>query len=155
MVVGSPSECPVILTIHGGNWEIVDARDPASHEPLIIELPVLVAIRAEPVTRVVVPLVGKTNSDPVALMSPELLDQPVVELLGPFARQKLLDGLAPSEELCAVAPDAVRRVGHGHSLRVPCVPGVLGQANLLCGGCHVEWGKGWAGLLDRRHDGDS
>src|SRR5215467_2161293 len=155
MVVGSPSECPVILTIRGCNREIVDARDPASHEPLIIELPVLVAIRSEPVTRVVVPLVGKTNSDAVALTSPELLDQPVVELLRPLAGQKLLDGFAPGEELRAVTPDAVRRIGHGYSLRVPCIPGVFGQADLLRRSRCVERGKGWAGLFDRRHREDS
>src|SRR5215813_10663435 len=99
MVVGSPSKRPVIFTIHGGNWEIVDARYPASHEPLIIELPVLVAVRPEPVARVVVPLVSKTHGDAVALTSPEFLDQSVVQLLGPLARQKLLDGFAPRDEL--------------------------------------------------------
>src|SRR5262245_55859476 len=155
MVVGPPAERPAILPIDGSNWEIVDAREPASHEPPLIEFPVLVAVRPEPVTRVVVPLIGKANRDAVALISPELLDQSVVELLGPLAGQKLLDGLAPGEELRAIAPYAVSGVSHGHSLRVPCVPGVFGQANLLRCGCPVERGKGWAGLFDRRHGGDS
>ena len=33
----------MILTIDGTNWKIVDARNPASHEALIIELPVFIA----------------------------------------------------------------------------------------------------------------
>jgi hypothetical protein len=155
MVVGPPSERPVVFSICSSNWEIVDARDTPSHEPLIIELPVLIAVRPEPVTRVVVPLVGKANRYAVALTGPELLDQPIVEFLGPLASQKLLDGLAPDEEFRAIAPDAVGRVGHGHSLWVPRVPGIFGQANFLRCACRVKRGKGWAGLFDRRHGGDS
>src|SRR5215471_7930517 len=151
MIVGPPPERPVILAIAGSNGEIVDAGYPASHEALVIELPVLVAVRPEPATRVVVPLVSETNSNSVALTSPKFLDQPVVELLDPLASEELLDRLPAGEELRAVAPHAIGCVGQGHALRVARVPGVFGQPNLLRGGACVERRKGRTGLLDRRH----
>src|SRR5262245_8960257 len=149
MIVRAPSEWPVVLAIGVCDREIVDARDPASHEALVIELPILVAVRPEPVARVVVPLVRKTHRDAVALTCPQLLDQSVVEFLAPLADQKLLYGLAPREELGTIAPAAVRRVGHGHPLRVSRVPGVLGQANFLRCGCRVEGRKRWARWFGR------
>src|SRR5262249_18552925 len=111
MVVRPPSEGPVILPVGGGDREIVDARDPAPHETLVVELPVLVAVRPEPVPRVVVPLVREAHGDAVALTRPEFLDQPIVELSCPLATQELLDGLPPGEEFRPIAPDAVWRVG--------------------------------------------
>src|SRR5262245_34726019 len=108
MIVRPPSERPVILAIRGSNGKIIDARDPPAHEALLIELPVLVAVRPKPAARVVVPLVRETNRDAVALARPEFLDQSIVELLRPLAGQELLDGFPTGEELRAIAPDAIR-----------------------------------------------
>ena len=57
---------------------LVDAGDASPHEAVIVELPVLVAVGAEPVVAVVVELVGKAHGDAVARKCPHL-DQPVVE----------------------------------------------------------------------------
>src|SRR5438874_1309012 len=99
------------------NWELDGIiimtleSDARLHETMLVELPVLVAVRAEPLAGVVMPLVGEAHGDAVAVEGPQFLDEPVVELLVPFAREELHDGLAPLQELRAIAPHAVRGVG--------------------------------------------
>ena len=68
-----------------------NTRDPASHETAALEFPVLVSVRAKPLAAVVVPLVGEAYRDAVVAKRPDFLDQPVVELAAPLARQKRLD----------------------------------------------------------------
>ena len=59
------------------------------HEPIIIELPVLIAIRPTPMTRVIVPLVREAHGDAVSCERPHFLDEPVVKFFGPtFERGK-------------------------------------------------------------------
>src|SRR5262245_4493045 len=127
MVVGAPAERPVVLAVGGRDRQVVDAGDAPPHEAAVVELPVLVAVGPEPVTRVIVPLVREAHGDPVPLAGPELLDETVVELLRPLPRQELLNRLASGQELRAVAPDAVRRVGQRDALRIARVPRVLGH----------------------------
>src|SRR5262249_38017584 len=113
MVVGAAAERPAILALALLDRHIVDARDAQAHEALLVELPVLVAIAAEPVTAVVVPLVSEAHRDAVVAKGPELLDQPVVELAVPLPPEERLDRLASLQELRAIAPAAVGRVGEG------------------------------------------
>ena len=85
-------------------------------------------------TAVVVPLVREANGDAIAAHRPELLDQTVVQLPGPLAPQELHDGLTAGNELGAIAPYAVDRVGERHAFRVTAVPGVFREPDLLdCG----------------------
>src|SRR5262249_34303222 len=93
---------------------------------------------AEPVAAVIVPLVGEAHRDAVLAEGPQLLDQPVVELAIPFARQKFLDRLAALDELGAVAPAAGRRVGERDARGLARVPAVLGEAHLLGRGLQRE-----------------
>src|SRR5262245_19561518 len=65
VVIRAPAERPVILALACGNGQIVDARDAPLHEPAIVELPVLVAVRAIPVARIVVPLIGETHGNAI------------------------------------------------------------------------------------------
>src|ERR1700729_3167330 len=88
MLVGTASKRPMILAPGFFDRKIVDASEPARHKTVLIEFPVFVAIRAEPVPRVVMPLIGKTHRDPVFFESPEFFDQPVIELLSPLALQE-------------------------------------------------------------------
>src|SRR5262245_45345138 len=111
MVIRAPAQRPMIFAVAGGDREIVDARDAPLHESPLVELPVLVPVRAIPVARIVVPLVRETNGDAVALTRPQLLDEPIVQLAGPFASQKLLNRVPPRQELGSIAPDAVGRIG--------------------------------------------
>src|SRR5687768_2314819 len=139
MVVRAAPERPAVFSIALGDREVVDARDAPAHVAERIELPVLVAVRAEPVPRIVVPFVRKAYRDAVVVKRPQLLDEAVVELLAPLAYQELLDGLAPGEELRAIPPDAVTGVSQRDPLRLARVPRVLGHAHLLRRRRCVEW----------------
>ena len=97
--------------------QIVDAGDPQAHQPVLIEFPVLVAVAAEPIAAVVMPFIGKAHRDAVLAKGPEFLDQAIVELTGPLARQKRLDRRAALQKLRAVAPMAVSRVGERNAGR--------------------------------------
>src|SRR5688572_30441372 len=104
MAVGPAAQRPVILAVGTADRQGVDAGDSPRHVAAGIEFPVLVAIRAEPVTAVIVPFVGEAHRDAVFVKSPQLLDQAVVELARPFACQELNDLIAPGEKLGTVAP---------------------------------------------------
>src|SRR6187549_2797818 len=93
------------------------------------------------------PLVGKAHRDAVSVERPEFLDEPVLQLLVPFAREELHDGFASLQELRSIAPNAVRSVGERDLFRVTCVPRVLSQANFLRGGLRGEWREGWAWIF--------
>src|SRR6186713_987997 len=107
-----PAPCgPVILPLALLDGMVVDARDAALHEAVFIELPVLVAVGAEPLAGVVVPLVGEADGDAVFVERPHLFDEPVVEFLRPFTGEELHDGFAAGEELGAISPSAIGSVG--------------------------------------------
>src|SRR5205823_8385914 len=96
-----------------------------------VELPVLASVAPPPLAVGVVALVLEAHGDPVVREAPELLAQPVVELARPLALEELHDRLATAEELVAVAPLRVLRVGERDALRIARVPGVLGGLHLL------------------------
>src|SRR5882724_7409744 len=104
MIVGAAAERPVIFALVLLDWKIVDAGDPQPHQSVLVELPVLVAIAAEPVPAVVVPFIGKSHRYAVFAKGPDFFDQTVVELAVPLARQERFDGLTASQELGAIAP---------------------------------------------------
>src|SRR3954453_18175305 len=104
MVVGAPAKRPVIFAVAFLDRQIIDAGDPKPHQPLIVELPVLVAVTAKPAAAVIVPFIGEAHRDAVVVEGPYFLDQPVIEFAVPFARQERLDGFAPLQELRAVTP---------------------------------------------------
>ncbi len=72
---------PVILPVGFLDRQIIDASETSLHQAGRVELPVLVAIGAEPVAAIVVPLIGKAHGDPVLRKGPQLFDQPVVKFL--------------------------------------------------------------------------
>src|ERR1700744_4197111 len=88
MVVGTPAERPVKFPVGLGDRQVVDARMADRHQPMGVEVPVLVAVATEPVAAVVPPLVGEAHRDPRALERPDLLDQPVVDLVRPLAGEE-------------------------------------------------------------------
>src|SRR5437868_15482761 len=97
----------MILAVLLCDWQVIDAGNAQAHQPVLIELPVLVAIAAEPIAAVVAPFVREANGNPVLAERPNLLDQAVVELALPFARQKCFDFRADLDELRAIAPATV------------------------------------------------
>src|SRR5262245_3223347 len=139
------------LTFARSNRQVVDARDSALHEAAIVELPVLVAIGPIPVAAIVMPLIREANGNAVALTGPKLFDEPIVELLGPFACQELPYRVTTCEELGAVAPNAVGCVGKRAAFRIAAVPRVLGHAHLLRRGLGRERREGRTGWLGGWH----
>src|SRR6266540_948702 len=104
MFVRTATEWPMILALRLFNRQVVNGCKPKPHQTVVIKLPVLVAIRAEPVSRVIVPFVSEPHGDTVCVVSPKLFDQPVVKFFGPLAFQKLNDLSSSSRELGAVSP---------------------------------------------------
>src|SRR4051812_16457343 len=78
VVVGPSTKRPMVLALVRLDRKVVDARDPPAHQAMLVELPVFVAVGAEPVARVVVPLVGEADGDPVLVLRPEFLDPTVI-----------------------------------------------------------------------------
>src|SRR5277367_2290018 len=140
MIRGARSEGPVKEALGRLNGQIVDARIAMMHEASGVEFPVFVAIRAIPLSGIVVRFVGETHSNSRAVESPKLLDQAVLQLAIPFARQELNDFLAAVDEFRAIAPAAVHRVDQRDLLRVARIPAVFGFPYFLRG-CFTR--EGW------------
>src|ERR1700730_6130141 len=145
MVIGASTEGPVIFALALFDRQVVDAGDPPSHQALFVELPILVAIATKPVAGIVVPFICKAHGYPVVAKCPDLLDQPIVQLTIPFAREKRLDVLAATNEFCAVTAGAVQRIARRDFGRIASVPGILGEARLLRGGLGCKGWQRWAG----------
>jgi len=79
MVIRALAERPMIFALRFSDREIIDARQAQSHKASVVEFPVFIAIRAEPVSGIVVPLVGKAHCDAIVSESPKLLDQTIVQ----------------------------------------------------------------------------
>src|SRR5258706_9576078 len=94
----------VVLPVRGQNGKVVDGCKSRRHKPIIVELPVLIAVGAIPVIRVVAPLVGEAYGDPAPGKRPHFLDKPVVHLLGPLAREESNDFVSSVDELRSVPP---------------------------------------------------
>ena len=113
--------------------EVIDAGEALLHQPIVGELPVLVAVRAKPVPGIVMPFVSEAHRYPVLGEGPELLDEAIIELLHPFARQERDDLGATAEKLRPVSPVAVRGVDQRNQFRVAGIPAVLRASDLLHG----------------------
>src|SRR5262249_28369560 len=130
MIVGTPAQRPVKAAIGDADRGIVDAREAAAHETVFVELPILVAIGAEPVAAIVVPLIGKADGYPVFTEAPQFLDKSIVQLALPLAGEEGDNRLAPLHELGAVPPVAIDGIGERDLLGVAAVPPILGEADL-------------------------
>jgi hypothetical protein len=108
------------------DWRIVDARETACHQPMVVELLELVAVGAKPLASIIVPLVLETHGNAVFTNAPQLLREPVLELRRPLSPEERSNGVAASEKLRAVSPLGVFRTGQRDSLQIAAVPPVLG-----------------------------
>src|SRR6267143_2954319 len=153
VVVGTTTERPMILPIALLNREVVDAGNASPHKSMLVELPVFVAIGTEPMPRVVMPLVGKSDGDTIAVKCPKFFDETIIEFLVPFAGEESNNGFAAREEFRAVAPDAIVGVGERDTFRVAGIPGVLGHADFLGCGLGVEWREWWSWVFSCAHIG--
>src|ERR1700680_493262 len=95
------------------------------HEALRIELPVFVSVGAITLPGGVLPLISKSHGNPRAIERPHFFDEAVVQLTGPFARQKLNDLFPAVDKFGAVAPAALDRIRQRHALRIARIPAVF------------------------------
>jgi hypothetical protein len=65
--------------------EIVDAGKAHAHEAVLVKIPVLVAIAAEPISTIVMPFIGEAHGNAAVVKCPNLFYQAVVEFAAPFA----------------------------------------------------------------------
>src|ERR1700752_702343 len=79
---------------------------------MLVELLILVAIATKPVAGIVVPFICKAHRHTIVAKRPDLLDQPILQIANPLAYEECLDGLAAKNELGAVTPDAIHRIGN-------------------------------------------
>ena len=93
VIVGAAAERPVVFALALFYPQIIDAGDAQTHQAMLVEFPVLVAVAAEPVAAVVVPFIGEAYGDAVLSIGPDLLDKAVIEFTLPFACQKGFDGV--------------------------------------------------------------
>jgi hypothetical protein len=138
------SRRPTILTISLRNRQVINACQPHSHQAVLVELPILIPVRAKPVSGVVAPLVRESHRNPVLPKCPQFLDEPVFQFSRPLPLQEGDNLLAPVNELRAIPPARVHRVGKRNSLWILCVPCVFRPANLLDGALMGEWWDGWS-----------
>jgi len=78
MIVAATSERPMIFSVAFRSGSVIYARETPTHQTVLIEFPILVAIRTEPVSAVAAPLICKTDSNSIAVERPKLLDQSIV-----------------------------------------------------------------------------
>src|SRR5688500_11958387 len=104
MIVGTPSLRPRELALGLRDGQVVDAGIAQLHETDRVELPVLVAVRAIPVVCIVPPFIRKAHGDAVVRESPQLLDEPILQLAAPLARQELDDLIPAYRKFRAVTP---------------------------------------------------
>ena len=57
--VRATTQRPAVLAVRFLNREVINTRNATTHKTVLVELPVFVAIRAKPIERIVMPLVGK------------------------------------------------------------------------------------------------
>src|SRR4051812_16977279 len=131
MVIGTSAKQPTKLSVRFVDRKIVYAGKTLSHQSMLIELPVLIAIGPKPVARVVLPLVRKANCDSIAIECPELLDQAIVQFLLPLAGEESDNLVTAVDEFRSISPLGINRVGQRHPFWIPGVPTIFCQAHFL------------------------
>jgi len=64
MVGGAGAERPEVFSVGLFDRQVVDARQTPPHQPVLGELPILIAIGTEPVAGIVVPFIREPDGDP-------------------------------------------------------------------------------------------
>ena len=71
MVLGTgPGRIPVKLAFRFPDRQIVNAGVPMVHQPVLVELPVLVTVGAKPVARGIMRFVSEAHGDTISIVRP-------------------------------------------------------------------------------------
>src|SRR5258707_15892228 len=73
LIVRATAERPMVFAVALLVWNVVDAGNTKPHPAMLIEFPVLVAITAEPMPAIVMPLLGEAYSLAVLADRPDFL----------------------------------------------------------------------------------
>src|SRR5271165_5146439 len=139
MLVRTTPQRPVIFAVRFFDRKIIDARQPQTHQTIFVKFPILVAIRAEPVSGIIVRLVSEAHGNAIAFEGPKLFDQPIVQFFCPLARKKSNDLLPSNYKLGTVSPAGIYSVRQRHSFRITRIPAIFRQANLLNSSFTSKW----------------
>ena len=142
MVIRAATQRPTKLAIGFSDRMFVDAGMAFPHQAVFSELPVLVTIVAKQLTAVVAIFVRVTDSEAITGKGPQLLDEPVFELLVSLAGQEGFCIIAVLCELDAVARSRIERTGKRHLGGIATIPAAFGKADLCDGTLSGEWGNG-------------
>src|SRR5204863_5790921 len=80
---------------------------------------------------IIVPFVGETHRNAIAVVRPQFLDQAVVQFSRPFPCEKFDDLLTPVREFSAISPARIDGVSERHLFWIARIPAVLRQTDLL------------------------
>src|ERR1700730_12203307 len=139
MLVRTTPQRPVIFTVRFFDRKIIDARQPQTHQTIFIKFPILIAIRAEPVSGIIVRLVSEAHGNAIAVKRPKLFDPPILQFFSPLARKNSDDLLPSNYKLGTVSPAGVYSVGERQFFRVTRIPTIFCQANLLNRSFRRKW----------------
>src|SRR5579862_7587337 len=104
MFVRAPSQGPMKLTVSLFDRQFIDARVARIHQTLFVEFPILVAVSAEPVSRVIVVFVCEAHCNSIAIECPQLFDEPVVQFSRPLSCEKCNNLFSAGRKFSAVSP---------------------------------------------------
>jgi hypothetical protein len=124
--------------------DVIDTGFAAKHQTVVVEFPQFVAVAAVPLVIGVMPFVLETHADAVPAESPETLAQNVIQFAAPLGGEEFDDLVAVGDELFAVAPQRVFRVGEADVVRIARVPRILCRLDLLQRAIKVERRKRWS-----------
>src|SRR5882757_7699138 len=96
-----------------------------------------------PVTRIIMPFVGETHRDAIAVVRPKFLDQPVIQFFRPLSGEKFDDLLPSVRKFSTISPVRVDGVSKRDFCRVARIPAVLRQPNLLDRSLTSKWRERW------------
>src|SRR5215471_10740979 len=134
MIVRTAAERPMVFAVAFLDGKVIDAGNAKTHQAVLVEFPVFVAVAAIPMPAIVMPFIGEAHGDAVFAKGPDFLDEAVVEFAIPLARQERFDCLTALGEFRAVSPPAVDRVSEGDPGGISRIPCVFGHTRLLRGG---------------------
>ena len=112
------------------------------HEAVRAELPILVSVGTEPGSGSVVPFISEAHGDAAAIEGPQFLNEPVFEFLLPFAGEEFDDRWPALNELGAVSPPAIDRIGERDLFRIAGVQPFSARRTFSAALSRVKGGSG-------------
>src|SRR5262245_57893447 len=95
---------PTELAVGFFDRQVVDAGKAAFHVTEFVKFPILVAVGAMPLARIVMPFIFEANGNAIVPEGPEFLFQAIIQLVIPFPAQELYYLGSSIQEFGTVSP---------------------------------------------------